>query len=396
MEYFKKNKGLVMLIVGVLALIIFNWDTIFDDKSSELNEYSDILITSNIDEQNVGHYMIDIKGEVNIPGLYQVPSNLRVGDVIKVAGGITADADIETINLASKIQDEMIIIVPKIQEVFQDESVAELVKIIVEIRGEVTNPGVYELYLNSRVGDLINSAGGLTLQADIDTVSLVQILDDEMIITIPRKAETNNTDQRLIVEIKGEIDNPGIFYMEDGLRVYHLIARAGGVTDYANLETVDQARFLVDGETIIIPKYDSIVDESRYIYVELHGEVLHPGVYSIPETYTLYDLIFEAGGVTKDCDLTKINWDINLCLGAIIYIPSYDDEVIIDYENGLININNADIEILETLPGIGLIIGQRIIDYRAEYGDFLSIEDIMNVSGIKESIYEQVKEFITV
>ncbi|MCK5731782.1 MAG: ComEA family DNA-binding protein, partial [Tenericutes bacterium] len=84
------------------------------------------------------------------------------------------------------------------------------------------------------------------------------------------------------------------------------------------------------------------------------------------------------------------------CLGATIYIPSYDDEIVIDYENGLININTADMEMLITLPGIGLIIGQRIIDYRAEYGDFLSIEDIVNVSGIKESIYDQVKELITV
>ncbi|MCK5732342.1 MAG: SLBB domain-containing protein, partial [Tenericutes bacterium] len=361
MEKFKNNKGLILVIVSILALIIFNWSTIFDNESSELNEYSDVLITSNNNEQIVGHYMIDIKGEVNIPGLYQVPSNLRVGDVIKVAGGITVNADIESINLASKIQDEMVIIVPKTLVVNLVESATDIVKIIVEIRGEVESPGVYDMYLNSRVGDLINSAGGLTLQADIDTVSLVQILDDEMIIVIPRKAEIDNTDQRLIVEIKGEIDNPGIFYMEDGLRVYHLISRAGGVTDYANLEMIDQARFLMDGETIIIPKQDSITEDSKKIYVELHGEVLHPGVYLIPEIYTLYDLIYEAGGVTKDCDLTKINWDIHLCLGATIYIPSYDDEIVIDYENGLININTADMEMLITLPGIGLIIGQRII-----------------------------------
>jgi len=54
------------------------------------------------------------------------------------------------------------------------------------------------------------------------------------------------------------------------------------------------------------------------------------------------------------------------------------------------------LEELSTLQGIGQILGQRIIDYRAEYGDFLSIEDIMNVSGIKTSIYEEIKESITV
>jgi competence protein ComEA len=51
---------------------------------------------------------------------------------------------------------------------------------------------------------------------------------------------------------------------------------------------------------------------------------------------------------------------------------------------------------LITLPGIGNILGQRIIDYRTEYGSFQSAEDIMLVSGIKSSIYEQVKDLITV
>ncbi|MDO9581100.1 MAG: helix-hairpin-helix domain-containing protein [Bacteroidales bacterium] len=60
------------------------------------------------------------------------------------------------------------------------------------------------------------------------------------------------------------------------------------------------------------------------------------------------------------------------------------------------NINTAGLEALMTLKGIGNILGQRIIDYRAEYGFFLSIEDIMQVSGIKDVVYAQIKDYIIV
>jgi competence protein ComEA len=62
----------------------------------------------------------------------------------------------------------------------------------------------------------------------------------------------------------------------------------------------------------------------------------------------------------------------------------------------LININTATLSTLTTLPGIGDILGQRIIDYRAEFGPFQTIEEIMNVSGIKTSVYEQIKTRIKV
>jgi comEA protein len=62
----------------------------------------------------------------------------------------------------------------------------------------------------------------------------------------------------------------------------------------------------------------------------------------------------------------------------------------------LININTATLSTLTTLPGIGDILGQRIIDYRAEFGLFQTIEEIMNVSGIKTSVYEQIKTRIKV
>ncbi|MGE4379252.1 MAG: ComEA family DNA-binding protein, partial [Candidatus Izemoplasmatales bacterium] len=87
-----------------------------------------------------------------------------------------------------------------------------------------------------------------------------------------------------------------------------------------------------------------------------------------------------------------------LVLGSVVFIPSEitDDYRPIDFDSELININTASLEELQTLKGIGEILGQRIIDYRNEFGDFNSIEEIQFVSGIKTTVYEQIKDFITV
>jgi competence protein ComEA len=61
-----------------------------------------------------------------------------------------------------------------------------------------------------------------------------------------------------------------------------------------------------------------------------------------------------------------------------------------------VNINTASIEELDKLPGIGPTIAQRIIDYRTENGPFAVIEDILNVSGVGPSTFDQIKDLITV
>lgn len=393
MELIRKYKAVVILIIGIIGILAVNWDSIGWNETSEVEEYSETLIST---DYNVKEYiMVDIKGEVLYPGLYEVTENQRVGDVINIAGGLTVSADISSINLASKIEDEMIIVIPA-KSLTIDQNTEDIVKIIVEIKGEVQNPGVYELYQNQRVNDLIQIAGGLSIYADTTDISLVEILKDQTVITIPRLNQTVVPDlDTIMVEIKGEVNLPGIYMMSEGDRVVDLINKAGGLTENALKDEVELARVLNDGESIFIASQGT-EEETRQIYVQIHGEILHPGTYLITEGSSLLDLIYLAGGVTTDCNLSKINWNIVLCLGAVIYIPSINDAEISLEENGLININTADLETLITLNGIGQILGQRIIDYRAEYGDFLSIEDIMNVSGIKESIYEQIKEFITV
>ncbi len=338
MEKLKEYKGYIILIVGIIGLVLVNYDTWFKDAkvNQEINasEYAEVLITTTETPSNDDSIVVEIKGEVLYPGIYEVSEGLRVGDIIRIAGGLKPSADISKINQAAKVIDEMVIYVP------------------------------------------------------IETITTTETTVDSSLV-------------RIIVEIKGAVMYPGVYTMYKNQRVYELIEEAGGFLDTADNSTLDLARILSDGETVIIHEIEAEeieeVEEPRYIYVEIAGEIINPGVYLVPENYSVKDLIYEAGGVTVNCDLSSINWNVTLCLGAVIYIPSYDDEVEVEEDtSGLININTANLETLIELPGIGNILGQRIIDYRAEYGDFLSIEDIMNVSGIKESVYEQVKDLITV
>ncbi len=328
MERIRKYIGFIILIIGFLGLIISNKDLFLKKENNIPQEFSNELITEIEESSNEEMIYVEVRGEVMYPGVYKVEPNLRVVDVINLAGGFTKDANTSTINQASKINDEMIIDVGKKQT--PSFNYIETVKIMVEIKGEVNNPGLYNLYPNSRIVDLIEASGGLTALANISSINL--------------------------------------------------------------------AKQLEDGETITIPKIENEEKNTqRMIYVEIAGEINNPGVYYIPESYNLEDLIYIAGGVTEECDISKINWNIVLVLGAKIYIPSYSDEApIIEEETSLININTADIETLITLPGIGNILGERIINYRKEFGNFQSIEEIMYVSGIKESIYEQIKKLITV
>ena len=139
-----------------------------------------------------------------------------------------------------------------------------------------------------------------------------------------------------------------------------------------------------------------------FIYVDLKGEVKNPGVYKLESDSRLFQVITLAGGLTENANVNAINMSILLKDQMSIYIPSIFDEV--DTENthidvpddGKININQANGELFETLPGIGPSTAANIIEYRDEHGYFNVIEDIMNVPNIGEATFEQIKDLITV
>ncbi len=164
------------------------------------------------------------------------------------------------------------------------------------------------------------------------------------------------------------------------------------------------------------------------ITVEIEGEVKYPGIYTISEGYTLEDVIEKAGGLTEYADADNISLDWNVFDGQRIVIPKKEESFIIGYSNSFleqkqqqkqekeqqemledleedisddtirlyVNINTADVEELSLLPGIGEKIAENIILYRTENGFFQSIEEIKNVPKIGNSIFEKIKNYITI
>lgn len=143
------------------------------------------------------------------------------------------------------------------------------------------------------------------------------------------------------------------------------------------------------------------VEEVKYIYVDIKGEVMNPGVYKVEDFSRLFQLISLAGGITGDADILALNLSLKLRDEQVIYIPSISEDYPIITEiiekgiSGVVNINTASLEQLDSLPGIGPATAQSIIDYREENGDFNVVDDLVNVSGIGEATLNEIKDLIT-
>jgi len=129
------------------------------------------------------------------------------------------------------------------------------------------------------------------------------------------------------------------------------------------------------------------LEEEKLINVEIKGYVRNPGTYQLKSGSTLDDLLKEAL-VQDEADLSSLSLQNILYNGQLIVIPKKKKET-------LISINSADISELVTLPGIGEKTAQKIIDYRNEFGSFLSLEELMNVSGIGNAKFNKIKPYIT-
>ena len=120
-------------------------------------------------------------------------------------------------------------------------------------------------------------------------------------------------------------------------------------------------------------------EQGGELYID--GAVANPGIYPLKEGDTLQALLSDAA-VEPDADLNHIE----------LYIPREGE----NQSPQKVDINRAELWLLEALPGIGEILAQRILDYRSENGPFRRIEDLFQVSGIGEATFENIKDFITV
>ena len=165
--------------------------------------------------------------------------------------------------------------------------------------------------------------------------------------------ETNNENnidgedeevEEIIVHITGEVNKPGIVVLKSNSRIADAINEAGGATKEADLNQINLAYILEDGQKIYIPNKNEKIDEDEYIT--------------------------EGNGNNIGNNSQK--------------------------EGEKVNINEAMQTELEELPGIGPSLASRIIEYREQNGDFKKIEELQNVKGIGDAKYDDIKDKVTV
>lgn len=151
--------------------------------------------------------------------------------------------------------------------------------------------------------------------------------------------------------------------------------------------------------------------ETTEIYVDVCGAVLNPGVYKMKADSRVFQVIEAAGGFLPEASASTVNQAQSVSDGQQIYVPTQEEveEGTIpagvqatdpgsgsETANGVVNINTADSAALQSLSGIGEAKAQAILGYREEHGRFSSIEEIMQVPGIKENTFSAIKDQISV
>lgn len=153
------------------------------------------------------------------------------------------------------------------------------------------------------------------------------------------------------VEIKGEVINPGVYELEVGSTIKDLIDASGGVNEGVDTYTINMSRKLVDGDVVVMVINDIIYDDIDLSYEHVISNL-------------------------------KNNNDIDLYITNEIW------------ESEKISINNADKTELMKLSGIGEAKALAIINYREKNGLFKSIEEIKNVKGIGNALFEKIRDYI--
>ena len=145
-------------------------------------------------------------------------------------------------------------------------------------------------------------------------------------------------------------------------------------------------------------------EENSKVTVFVSGEVLNQRVVEIEKGKRLIDAVEICGGLTEKADLNAVNLALVLEEEGHYIIPAIGDTNVVNATNlnqmnsssNLVNINSADIEILKTLPGVGDVLGQRILDKREELGKFTSIDQLNDVSGIGDKKFSDIKDKVTI
>ena len=176
-------------------------------------------------------------------------------------------------------------------------------------------------------------------------------------ISVEKNIESQNEkiEEYIYVDVKGSVKKPNVYKLLKGSRVNDAVNEAGGLLKTANTRFINLSKVLNDGEVIVIYSNDEIKNAKK--------------------TNTIY--------VETPCICEEVKND-----------SCYNE--ITNNENSKININTASLDQLMSLNGIGESKANAIIEYRQINGYFSKVEDIINVNGISETIYDKIKNDITV
>ena len=186
----------------------------------------------------------------------------------------------------------------------------------------------------------------------------------EIILKKKPKKENKEVEEVILfqVDIKGEVRTPGIYQIKEGSRVMDVINMAGGLTENANTTVINLSKKVLDEMVIIIYSNSEVEDFKRTKEVEEQ---------------------VQSSCIQKEENAVKND--------ACIEIDNYQDGQVL----GKININTATVEQLTALPGVGESKAKSIVEYRNTNGNFNIIEDIKNVTGIGDSLFAKIKDYIT-
>ena len=147
----------------------------------------------------------------------------------------------------------------------------------------------------------------------------------------------------------------------------------------------------------VLSSYDKGAIPSGVLLVYITGAVEEPGLYEFPEGTVVGTVIQKAGGLLPYGDAKNINMAIKVEDGTHIHIPfnfSGNPEELLRKKK--VNLNTSDEKELETLPRVGPALAKRILDYRKEKGAFTSIEQLKEVKGIGDKMFEELSKGVTI
>lgn len=195
----------------------------------------------------------------------------------------------------------------------------------------------------------------------------LELKEEEVQEVTVQEVEETPVLQSVYVDIKGAVQKPGVYEVTEDKKVIDVVEMAGGFTKNADTSIINLAKKVTNEMVIIIYTIDEVKKskETETVVKVIEKECVCPEIKN--------DACLNSNNKEKDTE-TSSNETIS----------------------GKININTASLEKLQTLSGIGESKAEAIIKHREENGNFEKIEDLMNVSGIGETLYEKIKNDITV